>query len=178
MRKTAFTMIEIMVTIGLAVIVLTVSTISYRQITSRNQMILQVNQIAVDLRQAQSYAASGQEYQNVAGQNVWGFYANASVNDRYIIFNDINLDGQYSGGEATKTIKLARGLFIKELACLNPTLNAQSDVNAVFTPPDPLTTIKVGGNTACQEFFISIQDNKGTTKQVVVNAFGLIDITR
>ena len=188
MLKPAFTMIEMMVTISLAVFVLTISGVSYRVIATRNEIILEANQIAVDIRQAQTFAASGKELNNVAGHNVWGLYVDEAIPDQYIIFNDSDNNGRYTPGEEYRTVKLASPLIISDaystvdIAGVATRLSSEK-ISVVFTPPDPqVTIVNADGTEAGDNFYLVIQDrndaNKSNAKVVTVNFFGLIDAGR
>ncbi|MEI6378834.1 MAG: hypothetical protein WCO55_04180 [Candidatus Falkowbacteria bacterium] len=185
MAKPAFTFIELMVTIGLVIMLLTLSGISYRIISTRSQLIMEANQIAVDIRQAQTYAASSKEFQNLPGRNVWGFYADQSNPGQYIIFNDsVRGNGYYDAGEEFRTVKLPGGITIQSMKYLDEDANgnwtetAANNPVVTFTPPDPKVTIKDGPAAVSHDrFYMVIQDRNNTTKQIEINFFGLIDVT-
>jgi|GEM_PF-1650112 len=198
----AFTIIELSVTVGLLVLILTLSVISYRQVNKRTELILTAQQAASALRLAESYAASAREWQNNAGSNIWGLYFNKaeSHNRELIMFVDVNGDGQYGGDqEKYKVIALPAqtkigGLYHKIAGHDSQAVDGD-EVSVTFVPPDPKTRFCEHGSGHCGSnwlddssgrssfdsedwsdmYIVLFDESNQSVRRINVNFFGLID---
>lgn len=181
-RRHAFTLLEVLVSLSIVVVILTLSTISYKRSNSRNAIIFGAYQLAADLRLAESYAASARQYSTEAKWNVWGVYLAAGAN-QYRIFVDRNFNGLYDAGDAIwRTVKLPASVNIKTLrykkAGLGP--HGLSELSAVYFPPSPTSSLAFDASlNQFDEAYITLEDNVNlSTKEVTLNFFGLIDVTK
>lgn len=177
-----------MVTVSLLVIVLTISSISYRRSAKRSEIIAVAQQIAMDIRLMESFAANGQTYNNVKGSNIWGIHVDKNDIDSYLLFNTNYSDHsfyEHSGiyFKDYKKVKFSSGLTIDEIGYEDSTGNRipVSRLTIRFIPPDP--TIYITADEDQYEFhqaaYIRLKDSfNNSYKDVYINRFGLVDVVR
>jgi prepilin-type N-terminal cleavage/methylation domain-containing protein len=95
-HRPAFTLLEVLVSLSIIVVILTLSTVNYKRSNSRNAIIFGSYQLAADIRLAESYAASARQYSTDPSWNVWGVNFTTGAN-QYRIFVDRNFNGFYDG---------------------------------------------------------------------------------
>lgn len=88
-------MLELAVTISLVVLLLTLSSISYRRANKRTELIMAAQQVASTMRLAESYAASAKEFENNQNYNIWGLQLDKTDGRKLVMFVDKNKDGAY-----------------------------------------------------------------------------------
>jgi len=182
-QTTGFTLVELTVTVSLVVIMLSVSSILYRQSNKRTELTLTTHNIASTLRLAESYAASAKELNNDPKQNAWGVYFDLAAPERAIMFNDVDNNGLYTG-EAENYRVLAFGRQIKISKLLNKDRESLSEgkLTVLFLPPDPkvklcpLNTVCATGSYLPEAYVILKDDVNESVKEVSINSFGLIDV--
>lgn len=177
-----------MVTISLLVIVLTISSVSYRRSAKRSEIIAVAQQMAMDTRLMESFAANGQTYNNIQGSNIWGLYVDKSDINGYLLFNTTYSDHsfyEHSGiyFKDYKKVKFSSGLTIDEIG-YEDSAGVRTPVSRLtirFMPPDP--TIYIIANEDQYEFhkaaYIRLKDSfNNSYKDVYINRFGLVDVVR
>ena len=177
----AFTLLEMIVVIGIIVLISALSFASYKE--GQNQYVLQLSaqKLAADLRRAQNMALStvvtngGQ----ISGGG-YGIYFDKSQNKNltYILFADIdNPPGQVvydSGSDSTiEEIELKKGVEINTISLDGD--NTYSNSYIIFTPPDPKVTIGTGSSTELR-ITVSLIKDSTRNRTVTINKFGKIDI--
>jgi prepilin-type N-terminal cleavage/methylation domain-containing protein len=181
-HQRGFTLFELMVTISLVVLLLTLSSVVYRNTNKRTELVLTAHQVAAMGRLAESYAASAKELNNVAGQNIWSLYFDSSnpVNAKKIImFVDINDNQLYDVGEESRVLDLPRQISIRAIykGSANTLINKAT---VLFSPPDPKTKLcdtSAGSCASTDVVRIVIQDDiNNSVKEVKFNFFGLIEV--
>lgn len=181
---TGFTLIEMIVVMGIIVFITALSFTSYKEGQSQYALQLSAQKLAADLRMAQNMALStvvtsgGQ----VSGEGC-GIYFD-KIQDKnlaYTLFTDNDADSPkvYAPllDRIIEIIKLKKGVEIS--AIFLDGNNAGSDSYIIFTPPDPQITIGSGGSTGFTELRIKIVLAKDLdrSKTVIINKFGKIDIS-
>lgn len=196
-KHPGFTIIELTVTVGLLVILLTLSSISYRRATKRTEIILAAHQIASTLRTAESNSASAKEIEGNADYNIWGVYFDkTSGNDnKVIMFVDKNKDGMYSEDEKNKVIDLPKQVRVFNLF-YDGRADSRDKVSITFVPPDPKVRMCLHDSGNCNNawsaspdvnpkfnsepwnnFYLVLKDDlNDSIKDVNVNFFGMIDV--
>lgn len=187
-HRSGFTLFEIMVTISLVVLLLTLSSVSYRNTNKRTELIFTAHQVGAMGRLAESYAASAKEFDaTTIGQNIWGLYfdnsspANAK---KIIMFVDKNNDQLYSSGEEIKTLSLPSqisvSLILKPRTSDPTNWDGASQAVVLFTPPDPKTKLRcyIGGTWFSADVLRVVlkDDANQSVKDIRFNFFGLIDV--
>lgn len=176
---TGFTLFELMVTISLVVLLLTLSSVVYRNTNKRTELVLTAHQVAAMGRLAESYAASAKELNNVAGQNIWSLYFDKDNSKKIIMFVDINDNQLYDVGEESRVLDLPRQISIK--AIFKESANTMiNKATVLFSPPDPKTKlcdVSAGSCSSTDMVRIVIQDDlNNSVKDVKFNFFGLIEV--
>jgi prepilin-type N-terminal cleavage/methylation domain-containing protein len=181
--KNGFTLLEVMLSLSIVVVILTMSTINYKRSNSRNAIVFGTYQLAADLRLAQSYAASARQYSTQPEWNVWGLYLSAGAN-QYRVFVDLNANGRYDVGSDAiwRTVRLPANVNIKQLHYKKngSAWSGLSDISSVYFPPAPTSSLAFDASlNQFDEAKITLEDNINfTTKEISLNFFGLIDVTK
>ncbi|MFH0840498.1 MAG: GspH/FimT family protein [bacterium] len=181
-NREGVTMMEILVSISIIVIVLSLYTVNYRTANKRTQTILSAQKIVSDLRLAQSYAASAKRFNENIASNVWGVFFDKSNPSQYIIFNDINNDDTYDPSEKFRLIDLQPGISVYSLEYETSDGEeysfSENQLSITFIPPDPEVRFYTDGDYV-NDPIVSIvlrDDTNNSTKKVSVNFFGLVDV--
>lgn len=171
-KKNGFTLIELIVVIGIVALLTVLILPNYGQ--GREQFALQrsAHKLAQDLRQAQEMAMSAKKFHDLIPPGGYGIYFDkTNLPQSYILFADCDGDKEYDltgnpcngYSEKVSEQELEKKVKIKNLTA--------SPLNIVFTPPDPEVFIN-------QTFSLGVitLTNDGQTKTVTVNKAGLISI--
>lgn len=169
--KNSFTLIESLVVIVIIGILSLIIFPSYQN--ARQNLALQrsASSLAQDIRRVQEMAMSAQEYSDCLGTDDYkygyGIYLEESEAAKYKLFADCNGDGNYSSGadEIVEEVEFEKEVEISQLS--SPSLKI------IFTPPDPIVTIKP---SSVDIAFITIINDNGQTRTIFINKVGLIDI--
>jgi Tfp pilus assembly protein FimT len=195
-RSGGFTLVEIMVTIGLLVLMLTLSTISYRNATKRTELILTAQEVASNLRLAQTYAASAKSPDADQAHNVWGLYFDKANPNRIIMFVDKNRNGLYDAdnNESYKVIALPSQVKMSKLFSSKDKIDQELDgpLAITFVPPDPKVRFcQIGADGKCGDSnttgdswsenwdsvrVVLLNQLDDSVKIIEINFFGLIDV--
>ncbi len=139
-----FTLIELIVVTGIIVLITALTLPNYK--AGERQFALQrsAHKLSQDLRRAQQLAISAEEFEGQVPSG-YGIYLNKNQPTQYILFVDLNSDGQYSGlSEIVEEINLEKRVKITEL---NP-IEMDSSLTITFRPPDPATIFYPDGFSA------------------------------
>lgn len=178
-KNQGFTIVELLVSTGIIVLISGIFLANYRSASRSSKLNLAAQQLASDIRQAQSQALGLQEFQGNIPKGGWAIHF-AAGNNYYEIFADLDGDGlvvEDSGAEKLKDITLPEGLalsnFTSSDASCSGVLNSGT---IIFIPPDPLTSIESDAGP-CEQMDIILRDTaSGNTKNVDINFLGLIDV--
>lgn len=170
--KKGFTIIEILVVIGIITLLTAIILPHYR--AGEHQFALQrsAHQLAQDLRRAKEMAMSAQEFQGAIPGGGFGIYLEREDKD-YLLYADINGNQRFDGGDGqVEIINLEQGIKISDIS-----LGSFSSVN--FKPPDPVTRISGAWEAGAADevaITLAIEAEPGTTRVINVNRAGLIAI--
>ena len=133
-QKKAFTILEVLVTLSIITVILTLSMVSYKRANSRNAIV------------------------------------------------DKNFNGFYDAADAIwRTVKLPSGVSVKTLRYKKSgSIAGVSELSAVYFPPSPTSSLAYDATTnQFEEAYITLEDNINLSiKEVTLNFFGLIDVTK
>lgn len=189
-KLTGFTIMELTVTISLVVLMVTLSTVSYRRANKRAELILATQQTANLVRLAQTYAASSKIVKDNPAFNIWGVYFDKSESQKIILFVDENKDGLYQPVEKNKEVLLPPQVKIKDFYYneRNAPLSGSQQVSVTYLPPDPKVRFCQSGSGSCgvdwvndwsepwdDLYVILVDEVNQSTKDIHINFFGLID---
>ena len=180
MKKTGFTLIELIVSVSVIALVTGIFLTNYSSTNRRSDLTMTAQRMVADIRMAQNYALGLARYGLSGSLNVpeggWGIHIDLQNygNNRYFIFADDNGNQVFDVNEAevsygAEVATLPDGIIIESLSS-----GVKADVT--FLPPDPITTIKSGvGNY--EELSIVLRDLKNnTTKNIKINYLGLAEV--
>ncbi len=168
-----FTLVELLVSISILMIMTAMVLVNYNISGQQSALLLEAHKFAGDARRAQNMAMGSFELESIGTvpDGGWGIYIDASDDDTYYIFADVDGNEDYNSGvdEIIETVILENNIVFT---------SASLDNSIVFIPPDPRTFINgkdVDDNSAEPEITIVFSGTAGE-KQVYLNDLGLIDI--
>lgn len=94
----AFTLIELLISLFIITILVSIVTINYKSTSNVNNLINIQSFLYQNLKLAQNYALSNKSYNNVLPE-YWGIYFSGS-DSRIFLFADLNGNAVYDDGEA------------------------------------------------------------------------------
>ena len=182
----AFTLIEMMVVVGIVIVITGLSFAGYKSGQSQYALQISAQELASNLRRAQSMALSTVTQNGQAPAGGYGIYFNKATTDNsYILFSDTK-DTDFSNGYAydvadqpTDMVELKSGVKINIISITQKgIISPFSSAYIIFTPPDPIITIgHERGNSADQlSITINLNNAPTQTKTITINKFGKIDI--
>lgn len=187
-----FTMIEMVVSVGIFVVMTTIILANYQKFLNTVSISTLASEIAVSIRQAQVYGQNVREFG--AGSNTfpsYGVFFDSNTTDSFVLFADV-ADGnkQYNGiacgitgSECLEKFKIQSRASIAQL-CGNmktgPSECGLSSLNIAFTRPNPDASI-IGVSGGISKIYsdaeIVLSAIGGTAeKTVVVWASGQIGV--
>ena len=169
--KRGFTIIELLVSLGIFIIVTTMVVANFRGGNRSDELKIAAETVASNLRRAQNMALAGELTDGITPPGGYGIYFNLATADRYIIFADKNGNLAYDAGEALPAglIALPQGMVI---TAISP---AAASV-ALFKPPKP--TIYINGGTVFNLVAVTVKHSlSGQMKKIILNRIsGRIDV--
>ena len=193
-----FTLVELMVTVGIFHFMTALVVVKYGSFNDGILLTSMAYDVALTLRDAQSYGLNVQGYTPSSGlqnfNNPYGIhFSSASGNKQMTLFSDLNSSGVYSGSanDVITTYTLTNGGLISSLCVTNsPAASGDpctSDSNHVspsvlditFKRPDPNAIIKANGASTPTYAYAEIQvENaaKTSTRTIVVRGTGEIAV--
>ncbi len=129
-NQRGFTLVEIMTTLTIIVVILSVSASGMNRLNSRSNLKLVSSVLVSDLRNTVMSALNTQQYQQQNTYN-WGIRIDSNSNPtNYIIFADLDNDKVYDLPEKVKSIVLAKNI---KLDCINFNSTCSVAGDLVFT---------------------------------------------
>lgn len=173
MKNRAFTLVEMLVVVGITLILTAVVTPGFRSGAKGFSLKRSGYKIAQDIRRAQELAMSAREFVGAPASFKGGYGVNFQINGvSYILFADLDNDMVFdSPTEKVEEITLEKGIKISSLKVSN---NVVSPLNIVFLPPIPAVFILGGGNG---EVVIALTDDVTKNKGLIINgSTGLVSM--
>jgi prepilin-type N-terminal cleavage/methylation domain-containing protein len=100
-RQHGFTLIELVVAMGVFLSLFLIVIVNFRSGESINELKLETQKIASDVRKVQTLALTGSNFKSIAiGAGGYGIRFLENDND-YILFSDVNADGVYLAEDDT-----------------------------------------------------------------------------
>ncbi|MFM2357891.1 MAG: hypothetical protein RJA61_628 [Candidatus Parcubacteria bacterium] len=130
---TGFSLIELMVVIGIMAVIATISLFNYSSFNSELALTNLAYEVALTVREAQVFGSSVK----VSGagssfDNAYGVFFNKSTPGSFISFVDSNGDREFDVGEETATHTLSRGNTIADICRIKQSDNL-NQCNENFT---------------------------------------------
>jgi len=174
-NKKAFTIIELLVIMGVIVIFTSFFFVDYGRDSNTFALERVSSKMAQDLRRAQEMSMSG--LTGDVGTNAYGIYFNkGSGSERqYIIYrnNDTNMYYESSSADSIKeTINFEKGVKICDILIDSGSV---SSVSISFQPPDPINYIDSYYSGHEASIVLCAENDATKTRRVKVNNTGRIE---
>lgn len=191
--KKGFTLIEMVVSLGVIMMVTVLFIANYKTANKRSDLVMATQNLVADMHLAQNNTLGLIKYYNTSTGTTpaggWGISLD-QTNNRYTLFADLDepaavpgdgymdydlaTEGSVSAG--ARVTQLPPSIQITELKTDSAVTNSR--VNVTFLPPDPQTNIyRVSALTTSTALEIKLKELVGnTTKTVRVNFLGLIEV--
>ena len=162
-KQLGFTLIELVVAMGVFLSLFLIVIVNFRSGESVNELRLETQKIASDIRKVQTLSLTGSNYNGASvGTGGYGIRFIAGTSNEYIVFNDKNGNGVFDNGEQIESRNLVddiSNLFF------SPT---KSVVDVVFKPYSSLISINGDGSVMTEEIEIRILHSRATSKTGVI----------
>jgi prepilin-type N-terminal cleavage/methylation domain-containing protein len=169
--KKGFTIIELLVSLGIFVVVTAMVVTNFRGGSQSDELKIAADTLVSNLRKAQNMALAGEQVGGITPPGGYGVYFTLGTPLQYIVFADFNGNQKYDLGEdlSDGKIILAKNVVITGVRPL-----ANSSV--VFKPPKPTTYIN--GGTADNVLEVDLGHSvSGKIRKILVNRVsGRIDV--
>ena len=167
--KKGFTLIELLVIVTIIALMSALVIPNLKFGEERFAVQNSAHKLVQDLRKVQQMAMSSSEFNGTIPDGGYGIYFKINENS-YILFADCSGDKLYD--EASE--KILEQSFFNEKIIINNLFSGilKSELNIVFTPPDPIIYIEPSDDSMA-EIFITDQVSE---KIIIVNKAGLISI--
>lgn len=161
-----FTLLELLVTIAILAI-LGGFLLFNTQAPAKFQLQNEAQKLAANIRLIQEKALSSEEFQGSAPPG-WGVYFNQASNNYYILFADLNGDGQYNG--ANESFNKVYFSSPVRLGSLN-----SSQAAVVYQPPRPAVNFWPAGLSQIN-LTLELKNNPSETQLITITQNGTVDI--
>jgi len=177
--KPAFTLLELLVVIGIFTLLVSATVANYRVGNRQSQLRLAAQELAANIHLAQSYAIGSKDFINSSQESQppsggWGIYLTTTESSSYKIIVDLDENHLWvsSSDDFLRTINLPQNVIIDEILINSTTTTTAATI--LFWPPEPQTFIN---GTSSNNVAITFKDGiTMTTNRVLVNFFGLIEV--
>lgn len=161
-KKWGFSLIEIIISLGIVLIVLATIVPSYFLIRENVSLLRSSYKFSQDLQRAREMASSAK---SLEGGVPYGYGIFLRKNEeQYLIYADLNGNEKYGGGDRVlETIELESNVYFKQLSEISLSIN--------FKSPDPVT--KLSSNEDSTVITLGVRESE-KTKNIMVNEGGLI----
>jgi type IV fimbrial biogenesis protein FimT len=145
--ESGMTLVELMVTIMLVAILMTIGIPSYRYVTNSNRATSEVNSLLADMQFARAEAIKEGQFVTVCpSTNSTSCVANSSIwNTGWIVFSDVNGNGIVDAGDTVlrveKAFSVAGDSFISDNNVSVLTFNREGFVSGLPSTPTGYITI-------------------------------------
>lgn len=191
MKKKAFTLLEMIVSMGMITLIMVIFIVNYRSANKRTDLTMTAQTIAADIHAAQNSSLGLFKYGALGvPAGGWGVSFN-KTNNSYTVFADLNIPGSLGymaydpslEGDKTsgaREIFLGSGIAIDAIRMYSGagTVSSTTIANITFLPPDPRTNIynaiTTATSTAMELDLKSLFDSR--VKTVRVNFLGLVEV--
>ena len=180
MKKSGFTVIELIVSVGIITLVTALFLANYSSANRRTDLTMTAQKLVSDVRLAQSYALGLAKYGNTSSINVplggWGvhFDLQGLGADRYLIFADNDGDHSYDSDESNESYGAITSYLPKTITIDSISLGGKMDV--IFLPPDPVTYIKNDISSSTSAIVVLKDAKTNSVKTVRMNFLGLVEV--
>lgn len=192
----AFTLVEIVITVGIVTILSSIAITNYYEFNDRLTISSAGQEMAVNIRQSQSYGLNVKEVAPSGGNfsAAYGVHLskNSSDNTSYIIFSDINGNKKYDpaggcgspGSECVEKVSLRNGVTVSDVNATGscPSTNLAQSMTITFLRPNPDADINffnssgIGVCLSSPNALITVLSKGGRTIILSVESTGQISV--
>lgn len=182
----AFTLIEMIVSISMIALMATLFIANYHSSLRQTDLTMTAQKLVSDLHAAQNNTLGLIKYNGLVPGGGWGLHFNNidGAQNGYVLYADLNAPGQsgYLEYDPATEGRVDYGARVTDLSgdirIINLTGGGTSDVQAdvTFLPPDPQTNIVIGGATTTALTIVLKSLNNNTCRTVAVNFLGLVEV--
>lgn len=178
-----FTLVEMLVVSAIILVITTFILFRQAQFDSTTLLRSLAYSGALSVRQAQVYGTSIRE--TTLGSGVfarrYGVYASAGTTDSYLLFADLDLDGEYDSGETVNTFRIGKGYSLGRICGLTAsasTLNCDLTwLTIYFTRPNTDALFKSSqSGEAYSAAFIEFMSEGASTRAIKITSTGQISV--
>jgi|TARA_Y100000310_G_scaffold345866_1_gene471951 prepilin-type N-terminal cleavage/methylation domain-containing protein len=185
-RKKGFSLVELLVSMGVLVMITTLVLISHAQFSGNILIGNLAYDIALSVRQAQVFGLSVREFGTGSSEFDigYGVHFDTGNNASYVLFADRDKDNIYDGSsELAELFTIGRGNTISQF-CATLAAGTEkcsgSDITALditFERPNPDAVIKsnIGADTYASAK-ITVRSPQGSTRSITVRSTGQISV--
>ena len=182
-----FTLIEVVVVIGVMAVIATITLISFPQFSERVGIEQEAGKLALATRRAQSYALAVREFQPGSGLfPAYGVNVSMSNPLQYVVFGDPNATNRFESflSEAVETVAVEKRVSISQICGNSQSIPqgscALSSADIVYVRPTPiivLTGVDSGISTLYNDIKVVLRNSEGSIeKNVIIWSTGQISI--
>lgn len=172
--RAGFTLVELMVTVGIIMIITAVVIVRYGAFNSAVLLKSQAYEMALNLREAQVFAISARGDQS-AFRDGYGLYFNTATPNQYRLFFDRNGSGFYNSGEEVGEPFIIDARFMIRNICT--TACTSSQLSVLFKRPDFDANLWIyGGSPASARIVITPASDADIERSVTVSNTGQISV--
>ena len=190
-RSGGFSLIELLVVLGMLVLITTVTLVSHFSFNSSIVLSSLAYDIALSIRQAQVFGLAVREYKdefsaipNPTFDTGYGVHFDSSTPKSYILFADTDRQLDYDGvTERDEVFTIGRGNFISEFCATNsvPIEKCSSTgvityLDIIFDRPDPEAIIKTNLGETYGSARIVISSPRGNERVIRIFSTGQISV--
>ncbi len=190
-NNSGHTLIELLV--GLAIIgsISALVVVNVRDTGKTSSLDNAALKLVSDIRLTQDFALGLRSQYNGTDDEFpdggWGVYIDSQTdNTNYYMFADLNNNNIFDNGasdyELYKQVKLPADVRIQPgldgIDNGGAAYSGMQDLALFLLPPDPIIEINSGSELICQTVEITLESiSSGKTKTIMINDFGLVDIS-
>ncbi len=186
--KKGFTLVELLVSIAIFTFMTAILVVKYAGFSEGMTLTNLAYDIALTLREAQSYGINAADAKNVAGSSSdfnksYGVYFTRGNDYRFTLYADLDGDGRYGGAtENVRVMNIKQGNRLEYLCAGAGVVNCAvvTIIDIRFTRPDPSPKIYAGTVANALTLYpyaeIRMKSANGSYRRVVVRSSGQIAV--
>ncbi len=184
MRMRGFTLVELVVTMGIMALITTVTLANHSKFGGQVMLRNLAYELALVVREAQTYGVSVRKTGLATDFDAgYGIHFDPSTPKNYIMFSDTVADGLYIPGEDTIVTGygIGRGYKISKL-CVTAGINTlcNGTIDLLFKRPEPDASIRFNGvpNNLYEKVEVELISPRGDTMSMIVEVSGQISVIK
>jgi len=178
---TGFTLVELLVSIGIFTLITTVSVFNYSTFNASVALTNLAYEVALSVRQAQFYGITVKQSASSGGFDS-GYGVHFTTANAYTLFEDRDRDHIYdtTPEEALETYSIQKGNTISRICVVSTSVDCSpTSLDLSFVRPNPDTFIVKNGVAGVYyaSAIVCLSSPKGTYRKVLVEATGQISVS-